>query len=108
MPRYREEPVELYAYCPDAMCPGNTPTKVVGIKQIVTHTYNDAAGLDVNSRTVENPMGPYEERSFEYLRVANPDDALCPACESRTRELSMTDRPKYESRHGFDQGALLK
>lgn len=79
-----ETPVEALAFCLDATCPGNSQEPVDGVLNRTEHTFLDGGG----------DLGPFVERSMEYLRFADEEDATCSVCAGR-REISQQVRPVY-------------
>lgn len=80
-----ETPVQALAFCMDATCPGYTQQPVDGILNVTTHTYLDGGG----------DLGPFVERSQEYLRFADEAaDATCDVCTG-PRGISQQERPVY-------------
>jgi hypothetical protein len=79
-----ETPVQALAFCLDATCPGNAQEPVDGILNVTEHTFLDGGG----------DLGPFVERSMEYLRFADEDHATCTVCHGR-REISQQVRPVY-------------
>lgn len=84
-----ETPVQAYAHCQDATCPGYTQQPVDGILNVTTHTFLDGGG----------DLGPFVERSMEYLRFADEHaDATCDVCGG-PRGISQQERPVYPKQH---------
>lgn len=80
-----ETPVEAYKFCMDATCPGYTQQPVDGILNVTTHSYLDGGG----------DLGPFTERSMEYLRFADESrDGTCEVC-SGPAGISQQERPVY-------------
>jgi hypothetical protein len=79
-----ETPVRALGFCLDATCPGNAQEPADGVLNVTTHTFLDGGG----------DLGPFVERSMEYLRFANEEDATCTVCGGH-REISQQVRPVY-------------
>lgn len=79
-----ETPVQALAHCQDATCPGYTQQPVDGILNVTEHTFLDGGG----------DLGPFVERSMEYLRFADEADATCGVCQG-PRGISQQERPVY-------------
>lgn len=79
-----ESPVRALKFCLDATCPGYEQREVDGILNVTSHSYLDGGG----------DLGPFPERSMEYLRFADPEDAACDVC-GKAAEISQQTRPVY-------------
>jgi hypothetical protein len=95
MPTITEKPVEAYAHCNNALCPGYGQEKVKAVEEVTEWTFVDNGG-DI----------PGVERSRSLLKFASDDDISCGTC-GRERELSKDPRRNYENLSGFDPMGLI-
>lgn len=91
-----EEPVEAYAHCANARCPGYAQEAVPAIRQETSRTYQANGG-----------QLPGVENSQVHYRFADEEaNGPCPGC-GRMRELSADQRPSYNPISGFDPNYLV-
>lgn len=95
-----ETVVKGFAHCPEPRCPGSEQTTVGLVQTVVEERYLDRGGA------TGDPRDQLVENSHEYLRFAEETDMLCEHC-GRTRECSLTERPKYNPLSGKDPMGLL-
>lgn len=90
------EVVDGFAHCPDPLCDGYRQQEVRAIREEVGQSYTENGG-DM----------PGIERSSVYLRFEASDEQPCPTCD-RDRELSLTERKRYQPLSGQAQDVLLR
>lgn len=95
MPTVKERPVEGFAHCNNARCPGNAQQPVEAVEVTTEFMYRD-----------NGANAPGVEKSVVELRFADDSVRLCPHC-GRSREVTDTPRVVYDNLSGLDPMGLL-
>jgi hypothetical protein len=93
-----ERPVQGYAHCGNAHCPGHQQQKVDAFRVETSHTYAETGGPG---------SVPGVENSHVHVRWANDEDRVCPGCGG-TREVTATARRVLQPLSGHPQDGLLQ
>jgi len=96
---HREEGVELWAHCPDAVTCDDAQERIVGVRITTNQTYRENGG--------DGMMADRVERSFTDLDFANDEDRQCKRC-GLPRHLTDQERKSYPPLSGKDPQELLR
>lgn len=95
-----ETPIDGYAHCTNARCPGYQQVEVPLVRTVTEHRYVDSGG-DM----------PGIEKSFVRFRFANDADRHCPHCSTKDKKIHRDcgdePRPSYDPLSGKDPMGLL-
>jgi hypothetical protein len=98
MPTTQETPIEGYAHCLNARCPGYAQEKVPAIRRETSYTWGDLGG---------DADFPGFERSAVSFHFADEEQSPCPSCAG-AREVTPDPRTAYQNLSGHDPNGLLK
>jgi len=93
MPTVTQKPVQGYAHCRTAMCPGYHQEQIDALEETQAWTIGEKGGDGAFAQLVENTM-------IEF-RFADEKDAPCPSCGER-REVTGQPRKQYQPLSGYD------
>jgi hypothetical protein len=98
MPTVVPTPIQGYAHCRDARCPGYAQEAVPAVREEASYTFGENGGDGIFTHMIESSR-------VEYV-FADAGDAPCPVC-SVAREVTAEPRPQYINESGHDPMGLL-
>ncbi len=98
MPQVAETPVEAYAHCRNARCPGYDQERIDGIREETSYTFGERGGDGAFTHMIQD--------SGVEFKAADVADLPCPGCGA-AREVTGTPRPSYQNESGHDPMGLL-
>lgn len=110
MPTITEQPVTLWAFCPDGACPGYDTVEVDGLAREISRTAFEEAGPGtVNGNSVSTSFMQYfvpDGKKTDEHGNAIAKELHCEHCQ-RALQVSSEPRPEYANISGRDPKELL-